>query len=251
MARLTVAEPGTFTSVAAERITQAIEHSIAARGRTFVALTGGGTPRDVYAALGDPVRPYRERIDWSRLDLYWGDERHVPPDHPDSNFGMAYRALLQHVPIAPDRIHRIRTELPDPSEAAASYARELPETFDLTLLGLGEDCHIASIFPGSDLLMSWGESSQPRHRGPDSVGATAVFAAHLNAWRITVTPAVILDSRAILMLVTGEKKAPAVAAAIEAPLNIAGCPGQLLRQADDRVEWLLDRDAAGRLAHQG
>src|SRR3954469_24408183 len=154
MARIALADTVRYHDAAAERITQLIETAIAKRGTAFVSLTGGSTPRDTYAALADPSRPYRARIDWARVRLFWGDERHVPPDHPDSNFGMADRALLQHVPIRPDHVHRIRAELPDAREAAAAYATELPEIFDVMLLGLGEDCHIASIFPGSELLQS-------------------------------------------------------------------------------------------------
>src|SRR3954463_8591776 len=172
MARIAVADSLAYNDAAAERITQLIESAIAIRRTAFVSLTGGSTPRDTYAALADPSRPYRARIDWERVRLFWGDERHVPPDHPDSNFGMADRALLQHVPIRPDHVHRIRAELPDAHEAAAAYATELPETFDVMLLGLGEDCHIASIFPGSQLLQSPDQANDGR--------VAAVYAAHLN-----------------------------------------------------------------------
>jgi 6-phosphogluconolactonase len=239
MARIALADAASYSDRAAARITELVERSIATTGSAFVSLTGGSTPRDTYAALADSSRPYRARIDWARVQLFWGDERHVPPDHPDSNFGMADRALLQHVPIRPDHVHRIRAELPDAREAAAAYATELPETFDVMLLGLGEDCHIASIFPGSELLQSPDQANDGR--------VAAVYAAHLNRWRITLTPAEILASRAIVMLVTGEEKAPAVASAIEGPLDIGHCPCQLLREAGDRVEWLLDRAAAARL----
>src|SRR4051812_31389586 len=212
MARIAIADTLAYDDAAAERITQLIESAIANRRTAFVSLTGGSTPRDTYAALADPSRPYRARIDWTRVQLFWGDERHVPPDHPDSNFGMANRALVQHVPVPPDHVHRIPAERPDPHAAAAEYAQQLPGAFDVMLLGLGDDCHIASIFPGSAHLNTAAAAA-----GPPVV---AVFAPHLGAWRITVTPPVILRSRAIVLLVSGVNKAAAVAAAIDAPLDI-------------------------------
>jgi 6-phosphogluconolactonase len=257
VARITVVDAAAFAATAAERITRLIEHSIVSRGSAFVCLTGGNTPRETYEALSDSSRPWCRRIDWSRIHLFWGDERHVPPDHPDSNFGMANRALVQRVSIPADHVHRIRAELPDAHDAADAYTRELPDRFDVMLLGLGDDCHIASIFPGSELLASessWrgpretseGEADEFRPTGP--ARAVAVYAAHLGVWRITVTPRVILDSRTIVMLVSGEKKAAAVAAAIDGPLDAVHYPGQLLRDAGDRVEWMVDRSAASNLS---
>jgi len=236
VARITVVDAAAFADTAAARIVQLVRDAIGARGVAYVSLTGGSTPRDTYEALADSTRGWRERIDWSRVQLFWGDERHVPPDHPDSNYGMAYRALVHEVAIPPAQVHRIHAELADAHDAAAAYALQLPETFDVMLLGLGEDCHIASLFPGSELLQS---ASPQRVR--------AVLATHLNTWRITVTPEVILASREIVMLVSGETKAPAVATAIEGPFDVGQNPGQLLRQAGDRVEWILDREAASRL----
>src|ERR1051325_6276024 len=108
----------TLASTAAERITSLIEQSIRERQSAIVCLTGGSTPRLLYRYLGDPMQGWRARIDWTRVHLFWGDERHVPPDHPDSNFGMANEALLAHVPIAPGNIYRIESEVPDAAEAA-------------------------------------------------------------------------------------------------------------------------------------
>lgn len=256
MARIAIVDAAAFADTSAGRIADLIETSITAHGRASLALTGGSTPRETYRALADSSRPWRAAIDWSRVHLFWGDERHVPPDHEDSNYGMAFRALVQHVPVPPSQIHRMRGELADASQAAAEYARELPAVFDVMLLGLGDDCHIASIFPGSELLADF-----DRQEGLDDGGGSrtdaptrandqrvaAVFAPHLNAWRITVTPPVILNSRAIVMLVTGEKKAPAVTAAIDAPLDVARYPGQMLRVAR-QLEWVLDDSAASTLS---
>jgi 6-phosphogluconolactonase len=249
MARLTVAgDEVALARRAAERITRLIEEAVAANGRAFVSLAGGNTPRRLYANLADVRQPWRDRIPWAQVHLFWGDERHVPPDHPDSNYGMAKAALLDHVSIPSDQVHRIRGELPDARQAATEYESELDRVasasptrvasafrrkdclFDLMLLGLGEDAHIASIFPGSELL----DHTHDRR-------VAAVWAPQLNAWRITLTPETILDSQSIVMLAAGEKKATAVHAALSGPSEVKKYPAQLLRIAGDRVEWFLDR----------
>jgi 6-phosphogluconolactonase len=263
MAQLTIADDESeLARLAAERLTQLIEGTVAARGTAFVSLTGGTTPRRLYATLADAREPWRDRIAWSQIHFFWGDERHVPSEHPDSNYGMAKATLLDHVPVRPDHVHRIRAELPDAREAAAEYDRQLDLVasasthgsvasgsahssvasafrrkepfFDLMLLGVGEDAHIASIFPGWPGLAG----SEPPRR------VAAVWASHLGAWRITLTPDAILDSRAIVVLASGENKAHAVRAALEEPLDVTKYPAQLLRAAGDRVEWFLDRAAA-------
>lgn len=246
MAALTIAaDAAALADLAAERVTRHLEETLAARGIAMVSLTGGSTPRVLYEHLADPERPWRRRIDWSRLQLFWGDERYVPPDHPDSNFAMAQRALIAHVPVPPSSIHPMPTSSGDPAADAAAYAMTIDSlvrtrdraavTFDLLLLGLGEDGHIASIFPGSPLL------------APDAhlaSAAAAVWASHLHAWRLTLTPAVLTASAAILVITEGAAKAAAVHAAVEAPLDVSRYPVQLLRSAGDRVEWLVDRAAA-------
>ena len=245
MAKLTVADDEeTLARLAADRVTSLIAQSIDGSGSATVSLTGGNTPRRLYALLGDATHPWRHRIDWRRLHLFWGDERHVPPEHPDSNFGMARAALLDHVPVPSSQIHRMRGEIADANEAARDYEEELragflaagrsEPTFDIMILGLGEDAHIASIFPASDLLRTIEHHDR----------VAAVRPPHLSAWRITLTPPALLDARAIVMVVAGDRKAAAVHAAIEGPLDIMRCPAQILRQAGDRVEWMLDRSAA-------
>lgn len=257
---------------AAERITSLIEEAIATRRSAVVCLTGGHTPQRLYELLADSRCPWRNRIDWARLHLFWGDERHVPPDHPDSNFGMAFRALVARVPIPAGQVYRIHAELPDASAAAREYETALrdgfvatgraDETFDVMLLGLGEDAHIASIFPGNRLLDAWGaDPSGPPGEPPGGVPSaaaavegqwraphvSAVWAEHLSAWRITLTPPALLDARTILMIVSGKAKAGAVRAALELPLEITRWPAQLLRAAGDRVEWITDAAAAAQL----
>lgn len=262
MVRLTIVRnEDAVAATAAERITSIVDTSLADRGSAVVCLTGGSTPQRLYERLAEEARA----IEWTRVHLFWGDERHVPPDHPDSNFGMAHRALVAHVPVPAPQIHRMRGELPDATAAASAYEAELREgfaragrrdqTFDLMLLGFGEDTHIASIFPGSELLAAG--AGLPVRRslggGGSRLGSNrrvaAVWAAHLNAWRITLTPPAILDARAILMIVAGEQKAEAVRVAFEMPEDISRWPVHLLRSAADRVEWVADEAAAGRLRH--
>ena len=239
-------------AAAAERLTSLIDASSSARGSAIVCLTGGRTPRRLYERLADASQPWRSRIVWPGVHAFWGDERHVPPDHPESNFGMAHRALLAHVPIPAHQVHRIRGELPDAAAAAREYEHILPGTFDIVLLGLGEDAHIASIFPGSPLLERGG--SDPLHESTQGVESSheggltplvaAVWAAPLNAWRITLTPPALLDARAILVIVSGGNKAPAVRAALDGPMDLTRVPAHLLRAAGDRVEWIIDAAAA-------
>jgi 6-phosphogluconolactonase len=234
MAAVTVAaDVAALADVAAGRITTLIEGAIAKRGRAHVCLTGGSTPQRLYEQLADSGHPWRARIDWTHVHLYWGDERHVPPDHPESNYGMAARALLDRVPVPASQVHRIHAELPHAADAAREYEAQLPDVFDVMLLGLGEDAHIASLFPDGIV------------RGPGRV--VAVWAPKLNAWRITLTPTPILAARTIVMLVAGADKADAVYAAIEAAEDVDRYPAQLLRAAEDRLEWLVDAAAAARL----
>jgi 6-phosphogluconolactonase len=232
MALLTVVDDeAALARRGAERFAEIVEEAVRERGRAVVSLTGGSTPKRMYQELArDPAG-----VPWSRVHLFWGDERAVPPDHEESNYGMARDALIAHVPIPPDQVHRIWGEL-RAQKAAEAYEPVLPGTFDLMLLGLGEDAHIASIFPGSPVLR------ESRRR------VAAPWAPHLDAYRITLTPPALLDARHIVMIVAGKQKADAVKAAIEAPANPERWPAQILRQADDRVEWLIDRAAARALA---
>jgi len=242
MARLTiVADKVAMSEAAAERMTSLVGSAIAARGLAALTLCGGSSPDLLYEFLGDPNRPWRRRIDWSHLHLFWADEREVGPDHPESNFGLAQRLLIQHVPVPETQVHRMRGELPA-SDAGRLYDAVLRARrdqtvgplFDIVLLGVGANAHIASIFPNSPLLM-------PER---DQLLATGVAVPELSQWRITMTPAALLDSAVILVIASGASKAEAVAAAIEGPLDVARYPAQLLREPGERVEWIVDATAA-------
>src|SRR5277367_896620 len=143
------------TKRTAQYFVDGIRAAAGARGKARIAISGGHTPKNAFALLADPSAQYREQIPWENLELFWGDERCVPPDHPDSNYRMTREAMIDHVPLPPENVHRIRGEDP-PEEAALEYERVLREffgsgdrparSFDLVLLGLGSDGHTASIF---------------------------------------------------------------------------------------------------------
>jgi len=252
MAQLTVVPDKTAMSqTAGERVTALLEAAIAAQGVAAVSLTGGETPDLLYQMLADEKRPWRRRIDWQRLRVFWGDEREVPPDHPESNYGLAYRLLLQYVDVPTTQVHRMRGELPA-SDAGRLYDAVLRARrdqtvgplFDVMLLGIGSNAHIASIFPFSPLLA--GREAPPFTERNISL-ATGVAVPGLSRWRITMTPQALLDSAQIIMIATGASKAGAIAAAIEGPADVEKYPAQLLRDAGDRVEWIIDSAAAARL----
>jgi len=243
MAQLTIAaDKVAMSEAAAERIASMLEAAIAARGVAAMALTGGSTPDLLYAFLADPHRPWRQRIDWTHVHLFWGDEREVAPDHPESNFGLAYRFLLQHVKVPDAQVHRMRGELPA-SDAGRLYDAVLRARreqtagplFDVMLLGIGANAHIASIFPGSPVVAE------------RQTLATGVEVPELSQWRITMTPPALLDSSDIIVIANDASKADAIHAAIEAPLDIARYPAQLLRDAGELVEWIIDSASAARL----
>ena len=252
MARLTIASTaGELAVTAADRVAAIAGSAIAEHRSAVLCLTGGESPRELYRLLGEPRERWAGQIDWARVHVFWGDERHVPPDDAASNFRLAHDLLLSRVPVPPGHIHRIQGERADASEAADEYDTALAsgfraagretQTFDLMLLGIGEDAHIASVFPDSPLL-------RPSAAPDTSRRAAAVWAPHLRAWRITLTPAALLDAQQIIVLASGAIKAPAIEAAIELPEDLIRWPAQLLRQAGDRVAWMLDEHAATALS---
>ena len=211
---------------------------MAARGAFTLALPGGTTPGALYALLADPAAALAARMPWERTQVFFGDERHVPPGHPDSNYGMAREALLARVPVPAENVHRIRGELPDAAGAAAAYERELRAVLgpvpvlDLMLLGLGEDGHTASLFPGSPAL-------EERERW-----VVAAWVERLGAWRITLTLPVLERAREVVFLVCGAGKAAALRRALRGTAEDKPVPAARVRPRDGRTLWLADRAAA-------
>jgi 6-phosphogluconolactonase len=236
---------------AAERFAAAVRDAIAARGRFVVALSGGATPRRLYSLLA--AEPQASKVEWPEVHVFWGDERAVPPDDAASNYRMAREALLERVAIQPQRIHRIHGE-DEPAAAAAAYERLLRETFatpagpprcdagarfDLVLLGLGEDGHVASLFPGSPAIherVRW---------------AVAEAAPPVPPPRVTLTPPVLNAAAEIVFLISGRDKAPALRQVLHAPFQPELRPAQVVEPRCGHLVWLLDAAAAADLEGEG
>ncbi|MHB8621361.1 MAG: 6-phosphogluconolactonase [Chloroflexota bacterium] len=214
----------------ADLFATAAERFVRQAGRA-VALSGGSTPRAVFSLLKD--EPYRNGLDWKSLNVYWSDERCVPPDDSQSNYRMAYEALLSHVPA--EHVFRMKGEL-EPARAAAEYEVELPaEPLDLVLLGMGPDGHTASLFPHTAAL----------HESARRVAAN--YVQKMESWRLTLTAPELQRAQAVLFLVTGADKAAAVREVVHGDYRPDEYPAQLLREARGEVTLLLDRAAAAGL----
>lgn len=220
---------------AADRIASAARAALGDHEFFSVALSGGSTPEPVYRRLTE--EPYRSAIEWGRVRVYFGDERCVPPDSDQSNYHMAMGAMLSRVPIPPENVFRMRGEI-DPNEAAIEYGKLLKEHFgdgglDMILLGMGDDGHTASLFPGTEAL------NETRHR------CVANFVAKMNTWRITMTAPFINRADRVMFLVSGAGKAHRVTEVLEGPREPERLPSQLIHPVNGRLTWLLDSAAAG------
>jgi 6-phosphogluconolactonase len=201
-----------------------------------VALAGGRTPKRSYELLAAP--PLREMVRWAGIEVFFGDERAVAPDHADSNYRMARESLLDHVPLPPGNVHRMEAERADRDAAARDYAALLPGALDLVLLGLGPDGHTASLFPGSPAL---GERGRLVVATPPAPLAPRVP-------RMTLTLPALAAARHVLFVVTGADKAGALAAVLEGPRDPVRIPAQGVEPTRGTVTWLVDRAAAAKLA---
>ena len=228
---------------AAMLFTRLANEAIARYGRFNVALSGGSTPKGVYTLLAHGT-PRMQPIAWPYVHIFWGDERCVPPVHPDSNYRMTNEALLAHVPIPAENIHRIRADL-SPLDAAYNYERELrdvfalaPNTFprfDLAFLGMGPDGHTASLFPGTT-----GLHEQKRL-------VVAHYVDKLASWRISLTAPVFNAAAQVAFLIAGADKATTLKAVREGPFLPDQFPAQLIRPPDDKLLWFVDTAAASEL----
>jgi 6-phosphogluconolactonase len=224
---------------AAERVTSAAERAVAERGRFSIALSGGSTPKALYALLA--AEPYRSRIDWSKVHILFGDERAVPPDHKDSNFKMAEEALLSKVTIPKGQVYRMKGELGDKADQAAKeyglmLKAEFPDGLDVVLLGMGGDGHTASIFPGTMAV------KEKEHR---VVGYFAENSSTGKSWRITMTAPFINQAREILVLLAGADKAARLKEVLEGPEDPNRLPIQLIKPTQGKIVWIMDVAAVG------
>jgi 6-phosphogluconolactonase len=220
---------------AAELFDALSRDAIGARGKFRAALSGGSTPLRLYSLLA--AEPYRSKVDWRHVELFFGDERCVPPDHHNSNFNSINEALLSHVPI---KAYRIEGEL-KPEEAALRYESALRRAFGqqegipvfaLVLLGMGADGHTASLFPGTTAL-----------RETEKLAA-AVYARQPDSWRVTLTLPVINNSRKVVFMVSGDSKAQVVREVVEGKKKY---PASIVLPSNGEVLWLLDKAAASLL----
>jgi 6-phosphogluconolactonase len=226
---------------AAYRVTALAAQSRVADRPFTIALAGGSTPAQLYALLAAP--PFRDAIVWPNIQIFFGDERCVPPDSPDSNYRMARETLLDHVPLSDANIHRMRSEHPDPEQAARDYEAELRRNlptspnglprFDLILLGMGADGHCASLFPGKPAL-----HEQERLVVAAEPGLKPFVP------RLTLTFPVLNNAANVLFLVSGSDKAETLSRVLEGPPDLDSLPSQAVHPTDGTLTWLLDRDAA-------
>ena len=226
--------------VAAQKIVKVAQEAMADHGQMTFALAGGSTPKKLYTLLASDT--FRSQIPWDTIHFFWGDERHVPPDHQDSNYRMAREALLAHVPVPENHVHRIPSQLPNAEEAADDYERELREyfqlapgqkpRFDLILLGMGPDGHTASLFPGTSVV----------HETTHFVAAPWV--EKFATFRITLTPAVLNEAVHVIFLVSGQDKAETLRLVLEGPYQPAIYPAQVINPTQGQLLWLVDKEAA-------
>lgn len=228
---------------AADYFIQYAAESIQVRGLFTVALSGGSTPLSMYRVLAS--ESFRGKVDWSRVLFFWGDERCVPPDHHDSNYHRAWETILSTVPVPETNIHRIMTEY-EPIQAAAEYEEmlvtffsRLPDetqrisaSFDLVLLGMGDDGHTASLFPGTPVI-----SEKTRWVRP-------VYVDQIGAWRITLTAPLITRASHIIFLVAGKNKSWTIPRVLYGPYQPDRFPAQLIMNAPSNPLWLVDEAAA-------
>lgn len=214
---------------------ESAQRAIDARGVFHVALSGGSTPVHMYKKIRVDERI--AQIDWGHVHVFWGDERCVPPTHPDSNYRLANDELLRFLPVPIENIHRMKGEI-NPQEAADEYQSMLRNTmgatpaFDLIYLGLGDDGHTASIFPGEE------------YSTEDHVWVESVFVEKLHTYRLTLTYQVINKARQVVFLVMGEKKSEVVSKILDDQITDRRYPAELISPERGELIWLLDQNAA-------
>jgi 6-phosphogluconolactonase len=236
--------PAATARAAAHLFSDTAVRAATARGIARIAISGGTTPKSMFALLADPAEPFLDLIPWDRMELFWVDERCVPPDNVESNYRMTREALLSKVPLPAERVHRMEGEL-EPEVAAARYesvirntfkleGAETP-TFDLVLLGMGDDGHTASLFPHTEALNEMNRIVVPNH------------VLQKDTWRITLTWPVINQGREVAFLIEGAGKAQVLHDVFLGPYQPETYPSQIIRPVSGRLTLLLDAAAAVKL----
>jgi 6-phosphogluconolactonase len=241
---LSFADAEAVSQAAAREFDRSATEAIAARGKFTVALSGGSTPRRLYQILADA--PFRDKINWANVEIFWGDERSVAPDHADSNYRMAGEAMLTRLPIPAERVHRLQAERQDRDKAAQDYQAEIakvfgvaangePPVFDLVLLGMGPDAHTASLFPGSTAL------------GETTKWVVPNWVEKFKTFRLTMTRPLINKARQVLFLVAGKDKAEPLFHVFTGPSNPSLYPSQLICPTTGQLTWYADVAALEKL----
>jgi 6-phosphogluconolactonase len=233
-----------LAAATAELFTESAKTAVAARGVARIAVSGGSTPKIVFKMLADPAQPFLTGVPWDKLQLYWVDERCVPPDHAESNYRMTKEAMLTQIPLPAENVHRMEGEL-DPEEAASKYEAEIRNsfklegaqtpTFDLVLLGMGPDGHTASLFPHTEGLNEMARIVIPNH------------VPQKDAWRVTLTWPVIVQGREVAFLIEGKEKTEMVKTVFTGPYEPETYPAQLIRPASGKLTLMMDVAAAAGL----
>jgi 6-phosphogluconolactonase len=236
--------PAATARAAAQLFTDSAVKAAESRGLARIAISGGTTPKSMFGLLADPAEPFLKQVPWDKLDLYWVDERCVPPDNAESNYRMTKEALLSKVPLAAERVHRMEGEL-DPEVAAARYESAIRNTFklegaetptfDLVLLGMGDDGHTASLFPHTEALNEMNHIVVPNH------------VPQKDTWRITLTWPVINQGREVAFLIEGAAKTQVLHDVFLGTYQPETYPSQLIRPASGKLTLLLDAAAAAKL----
>jgi 6-phosphogluconolactonase len=224
---------------AAQEFVRVVNSAIESRGVCYVALSGGETPRSLYSRLAN--EPFAHAVDWTKVHLFFGDERAVPPTDPQSNFGTVDREFLSHIDIPERNVHRILGEV-SPDEAAHRYQQELEDVFghkevrfDLILLGLGEDGHTASLFPRTKSI------------DEEQSLVCSAYVPQLESWRISLTFRTINNARRVLFLVSGAKKASILEKVLNTKVATKDLPATLVMPKEGTLLWMVDKEAAANL----
>lgn len=242
-------DPEALSHGVAERIVNLAGDAIDARGRFTIALSGGDTPRPLYRLLASAT--FAPRIDWEHVEVFFGDERFVPPDDDRSNYRLAMEELLAHVPLPEGRIHRVHGEEDDPEDAADDYEEDLADVFDLEppgdepaienprfdviLLGMGENGHTASLFPHTGAVFE------------DVRWVAAYDVEEVGMWRVTMTPTALNAAANVIFHIAGRSKAPMLRRVLHDDYDPDELPSQVVRPTDGRLTWMVDEAAAAAL----
>jgi 6-phosphogluconolactonase len=239
-----LADANSIAQTAAAEFLEAAQQAVSEKGSFSVALAGGSTPKALYGLLAtNPL--LQAKVPWSKIQFFFGDERHVPPTDEESNFRMAEEAMFGRAPVDPKQVHRIKGEKRNAAQAAEEYEQDLRASFrlqagefprfDLVLLGMGPEGHTASLFPGPKAL-------KEEHRL-----VVSNWVGKFYTDRITFTPPVLNNAARVIFMVHGEEKAPALKAVLEGPYEPEQLPAQMIQPKQGKVLWLVDPSAASML----